>query len=57
MAIREFEDYADIPEYALEPMGWSVNAGILVGSDNRLTPNTDCTRAQIAAILHRALGK
>lgn len=57
MAIREFEDYADIPEYALEPMGWSVNAGILVGSDNRLTPNADCTRAQIAAILHRALGK
>lgn len=57
MAIREFEDYADIPEYALEPMGWSVNAGILVGSDNRLTPNADCTRAQIAAILHRVLGK
>ena len=57
MAIREFEDYADIPEYALEPMGWAVNAGILVGSDNRLTPNADCTRAQIAAILHRALGK
>ncbi len=57
MTIREFEDYADIPEYALEPMGWAVNAGILVGSDNRLTPNADCTRAQIAAILHRALGK
>lgn len=57
MAIREFEDYADIPEYALEPMGWAVNAGILVGSDNRLDPNADCTRAQIAAILHRALGK
>ena len=57
MAIREFEDYADIPEYALEPMGWAVNAGILVGSDNRLTPNADCTRAQIAAILHRVLGK
>ena len=57
MAIREFDDYADIPEYALEPMGWAVNTGILVGSDNRLTPNADCTRAQIAAILHRALGK
>ena len=34
------------------------NASLLIfGSDNRLTPNADCTRAQIAAILHRALGK
>ena len=55
MAIREFDDYGDISAYAGEAMGWTVNAGLLAGSANRLMPGAPTTRAQLAAILQRFL--
>ncbi|MEA4954537.1 MAG: YDG domain-containing protein [Pseudoflavonifractor sp.] len=51
MAIREFADYDSIPEYALTAMDWSVNAGLIQGSDNHLMPTDTATRAQAATIL------
>ena len=53
MAVREFADYSSISAYALAPMTWAVNAGLLQGSSNMLTPKNNTTRAQSATILMR----
>lgn len=53
MAIREFTDYETISDYALQSMGWTVNTGLLQGSDNKLMPKDNATRAEVAAILMR----
>ena len=53
MAIREYEDYDSLSEYAREAMVWAVNAGVLKGSGNRLLPDASCTRAQLVTLLYR----
>ena len=53
MAIREFTDYESISDYGLQSMGWTVNTGILQGSDNKLMAKDNATRAEVAAILMR----
>jgi len=51
MTIREFEDYESISEYALHAMAWTVNTGLIQGSENNLSPKQSATRAQVATIL------
>ena len=53
MAIREYNDYDSLSEYAREAMAWAVNTEILKGSNNRLLPDTSCTRAQLVTLLYR----
>lgn len=53
MAIREYDDYDSLSEYACEAMAWAVNTEILKGSDNRLLPVAVCTRAQLVTLLYR----
>ena len=53
MAIREYEDYDSLSEYAREAMAWAVNTEILKGANNRLLPDTSCTRAQLVTLLYR----
>ncbi|MCD8128068.1 MAG: S-layer homology domain-containing protein [Oscillospiraceae bacterium] len=54
MAIREFGDYDDVSDYALEAMAWCINIGIIQGTDSAtIAPQESATRAQIAAILMR----
>ena len=53
MAIREYDDYDSLSEYAREAMAWAVNTEILRGSNNRLLPDTSCTRAQLVTLLYR----
>ena len=53
MAIREYEDYDSLSEYAREAMAWAVNTEILKGSNNRLLPDAVCTRAQLVTLLYR----
>ena len=54
MGIREFEDCAEISDYALSSMGWAVDAGLFQGDEQgRLTPGANTTRAQAAALLMR----
>ena len=55
MAIREYDDYDSLAEYAREAMAWAVNAGVLKGSGNRLLPDAACTRAQLVTLLYRLL--
>lgn len=53
MAIREFDDYESISDYAMSAMAWAVNIGLVKGDSNLLYPNGTATRAEIAAMLHR----
>lgn len=53
MAIREFDDYESISDYAMGAMAWAVNIGLVKGDSNLLYPNGTATRAEIAAMLHR----
>lgn len=54
MLIREYSDYENISDYALNAMTWSVNIGMLSGrGNNNLAPQSYSTRAEVAAILER----
>ena len=53
MAIHKYEDYDSLSEYAREAMARAVNTEILKGSNNRLLPDTSCTRAQLVTLLYR----
>ena len=54
MSIREFSDYEQISDYALEPMTWAVNAVLINGTTSTtLAPTGSGTRAQTAALLMR----
>jgi len=53
MAIREFTDYDSVSEYALSALAWTVNAGLMQGSNNSIMPASSATRAQVATILQR----
>ncbi len=54
MKIREFSDYDDISDYALEALTWAVNVGLINGRENNnVAPQDFATRAEIATILYR----
>ena len=53
MAIREFDDYESISDYAMGTMAWAVNTGLVKGDSNLLYPKGTATRAEIAALFHR----
>mgnify|MGYP004636845143 CR=1 FL=1 len=53
MAIREFDDYESISDYAMGAMAWAVNTGLVKGDGNLLYPKGTATRAELAAMLHR----
>lgn len=53
MAIREFDDYESISDYAMGAMAWAVNTGLVKGDSNLLYPKGTATCAEIAALFHR----
>lgn len=53
MAIREFDDYESISDYAMGAMAWAVNTGLVKGDRNLLYPKGTATRAELAALFHR----
>lgn len=53
MAIREFDDYESISDYAMGAMAWAVNTGLVKGDSNLLYPKGTATRVEIAALFHR----
>ena len=53
-ALSMFKDCDDIYSYALEPVNWAVQAGLLEGVENNLLlPKGTATRAQFATVLVR----
>ncbi len=49
-ALTNFEDTSETAPYAVEPMKWAVNYGVISGGE--LAPKSPATRAQIAAALY-----
>ena len=50
-AFASFPDSASVSDYAREAMIWAVGAGVISGSDGKLLPQEDATRAQVAQII------
>ena len=53
--LASFPDAATVSGYAKTAMAWAVEKGIIGGSDGKLDPRSNATRAQVAAILMRYL--
>ncbi len=53
----QFDDASEISDYANEAMAWAVSNGLLMGSDGRIEPNEQASRAQCAEVLIRLLNQ
>ena len=53
--LADFADTADIEEYARTPAATLVSLGIVSGSDGKISPKDNLTRAQMARILYSTL--
>ena len=53
--LLSFDDAASISDWADEAMHWCVMKGILNGSNNKLNPTDNASRAEVAAMLMRFL--
>ena len=54
-SLKGFADDASVSSYAVDAMNWAVDEGLLKGANNKLSPKSNATRAQVAAIIHRYL--
>lgn len=55
--LSSFSDADRASAYAVPTLQWAVGQGLLKGSDGQLDPQGSATRAQVAAVLHRALAQ
>ena len=56
--IKNYIDNNQISEYAVDPMNWAIENGLISGtSKTRLDPTGKATRAQAAVILQRFCNK
>ena len=53
--LRPYADADQIGAYAVPAMQWAVGHEVLKGDGDQLAPQGTATRAQVAAVLHRAL--
>ena len=44
-----------VSDYAADALAWAVGEGLILGSEGKLLPQGDATRAQVATILMRYL--
>ena len=51
--LNGFSDAAKVSAYAKAPLSWAFAEKLVNGSEGRLLPTGNATRAQVAAILHR----
>jgi len=52
-SLDSFSDAASVSSYAVNAMQWAVANGIVNGSNGKLNPKNNATRAEVAAILMR----
>ena len=52
-SLDSFSDAASVSSYAVNAMQWAVENGIVNGSNGKLNPQDNATRAEVAAILMR----
>ena len=51
----EYEDFADVPDYAKEAVSALIGAGLVNGKNNLIAPKDNTTRAEVAVLLKRVL--
>ena len=51
--ILSYADATTVSQYAIPAMQWACGAGIVNGSNGKLNPQNNATRAEVAAILMR----
>ena len=56
-SLLKFSDVYSVSQYAYDAVTWAVSEGIIAGSNGRLNPKDNATRAEIATILCRYLTK
>ena len=54
--LDSFVDFSEISDYAIEKIALLVNNGIVSGSDGRINPQANATRAEAAKIIYGLLG-
>ena len=52
-SLNSFSDHTNVSGYAVASLQWSVAEKLVNGSNGKLMPTGNATRAQVAAILHR----
>ncbi len=52
---EEYADFTDVPDYAKEAVSALVSAELVNGKDNKIAPNDNTTRAEVAVLLKRVL--
>ena len=50
-----FSDYSKVSSYAQTPISYLIKHGVVIGSDGKISPKSNITRAEMAVILHRVL--
>lgn len=55
--LDKFEDVSKVSSYALEGIAMLVRDGLIVGSDNKLMPADNTTRAEVAAFMYKIYNK
>ena len=55
--IASFVDRGDVSGYAVEAVATLVRAGYILGSDGKLNPKSNITRAEMAVLLYRIITK
>lgn len=56
-SLASFADAGLVSSYATTAMKWAVGGGIIGGSNGKLNPQGNATRAEVAVMLHRFLNK
>ena len=54
-SLEVFSDQSEISDYATAPLASMVKAGIIKGSDGRVNPKGNATRAEVAVMCARLL--
>ena len=55
--LNAFSDHNKVSSYATDAIAWAVGEGIIGGSDGKLDPQGNATRAQVSTILMRFIEK
>ena len=56
-SLTMYSDYAQVGSWSTDAMKWAVGTGIITGSNNRLNPTGNATRAEAAAMFQRYMAK
>ena len=51
--LARFPDTNELPEWAIAPLAWAVDRGMLAGMDGKLVPDGTANRAQTVQVLYR----